>query len=240
VPDIPTSVLKRQITAIPSSVPIYATPCSGTVRYSSACSCLGVTASTKTLPAPIVVVVVTATSTSTVYVTIPATSTFAAVTSVTYTTDVVATATATCFVLEVSSGTASAGTLVGHYLQLIQSGNSEKVVPTAELNTAAKFSIDEFGDLTANSNNGFVAGIFQNDPPISDVWFSEPEEVNYPLGCSLSTNGVLTCAAFDDTTWFICNGDPGIQIGTPSQGTNGQCNALTLQALGTSCQQQKE
>lgn len=37
------------ITIIPSSIPTYASACSGSVRYSSACSCIGVTGVTTTV-----------------------------------------------------------------------------------------------------------------------------------------------------------------------------------------------
>jgi len=42
----------RQVTVVPSAIPAYASPCSGSVRYSSACSCIGVTATTTTAPTP--------------------------------------------------------------------------------------------------------------------------------------------------------------------------------------------
>ena len=45
-------VAKRQQTASPSNIPAYASPCSGAVKYSSACSCLGVTVRTTTIAAP--------------------------------------------------------------------------------------------------------------------------------------------------------------------------------------------
>lgn len=44
---------QRQVTVSPSSVPTYAGACSGAVRYSSACSCWGIKASTTTAPTPI-------------------------------------------------------------------------------------------------------------------------------------------------------------------------------------------
>lgn len=42
----------RQVTIVPSNVPSYARACSGTSRYSSACSCGGITARTTTVPTP--------------------------------------------------------------------------------------------------------------------------------------------------------------------------------------------
>jgi len=49
----------RQQTELPSVVPTYASACSGTARYSSACSCWGITAYTTTLPTPTVYATVT-------------------------------------------------------------------------------------------------------------------------------------------------------------------------------------
>ncbi|KAF3934450.1 hypothetical protein ABW19_dt0200923 [Dactylella cylindrospora] len=46
-----TQLAKRQQTQAPSNIPTYASVCSGAYRYSSACSCVGVTATTTTLPA---------------------------------------------------------------------------------------------------------------------------------------------------------------------------------------------
>lgn len=59
-------LLKRQVTSgaaitvIPTLVPTYASACSGSVRYSSACSCFGVTGTTTTVPTPTVYVTATA------------------------------------------------------------------------------------------------------------------------------------------------------------------------------------
>ncbi|KAN0101452.1 hypothetical protein V8E51_011962 [Hyaloscypha variabilis] len=50
-------------TSVPSSIPAYASPCSGAIRYSSACSCVGATKTTITAAAPTSTVTVTQTST---------------------------------------------------------------------------------------------------------------------------------------------------------------------------------
>jgi hypothetical protein len=62
----------RQTTVIPSSIPSYASACSGSVRYSSACSCIGVTGVTTTAPAPSTTVTATATATTTEVANCPA------------------------------------------------------------------------------------------------------------------------------------------------------------------------
>ncbi|MCJ1434077.1 hypothetical protein MMC27_003443 [Xylographa pallens] len=52
----------RQMTVVPSAIPTYASACSGSVRYSSACSCIGVTATTSTAATPMTTVTVTVTA----------------------------------------------------------------------------------------------------------------------------------------------------------------------------------
>ncbi|MCJ1296429.1 hypothetical protein MMC34_007995 [Xylographa carneopallida] len=52
----------RQVTVVPSAIPTYASACSGSVRYSSACSCIGVTATTSTAATPLTTVTVTVTA----------------------------------------------------------------------------------------------------------------------------------------------------------------------------------
>ncbi|KAK8131678.1 hypothetical protein PG984_008116 [Apiospora sp. TS-2023a] len=47
------------VTVFPTAVPAYASACSGAVRYSSACSCWGVSAVFTTAPTPVVTVTVT-------------------------------------------------------------------------------------------------------------------------------------------------------------------------------------
>jgi len=46
------AIENRQAPDAPFTVPAYASPCSGTVRYSSACSCYGVTGAVVTAPTP--------------------------------------------------------------------------------------------------------------------------------------------------------------------------------------------
>ncbi|KAF3936658.1 hypothetical protein ABW19_dt0207408 [Dactylella cylindrospora] len=59
------NLAKRQQTDIPSSIPAYASACSGAVRYSSACSCIGVTPTIVTLEASTITVSADATVTQT-------------------------------------------------------------------------------------------------------------------------------------------------------------------------------
>jgi hypothetical protein len=43
---------KRQVTKVPTKIPAYASACSGAVRYSSACSCIGAKHTTITAAVP--------------------------------------------------------------------------------------------------------------------------------------------------------------------------------------------
>jgi hypothetical protein len=66
-------------TIVPSSLPPYATPCSGTIEFASACSCLGIIQQSTVLPSPSTTITVpftltTATVVTTVYATVPTTS----------------------------------------------------------------------------------------------------------------------------------------------------------------------
>ena len=57
------------MTVKPSAIPSYASACSGSVRYSSACSCVGATKSTSTAPTPVTTTTVTVTAVQTSVVT---------------------------------------------------------------------------------------------------------------------------------------------------------------------------
>lgn len=56
----------RAVTVSPSVVPTYASACSGPSRYSSACSCWGITQMTTTVPTPVTTITKTTTVTSSV------------------------------------------------------------------------------------------------------------------------------------------------------------------------------
>ncbi|KAK6535469.1 hypothetical protein TWF694_001925 [Orbilia ellipsospora] len=76
---------KRQVTVNPTSIPAYASPCSGAARYSSACSCIGVSHVTVTVPAPSTTITQTTTSTTTVTSTLTTTTITSTVTDQTVT-----------------------------------------------------------------------------------------------------------------------------------------------------------
>ena len=53
-----------QVTVSPSAIPAYASDCSGSVRYSSACSSIGVTHMTTTVAIPLTTITITTVATS--------------------------------------------------------------------------------------------------------------------------------------------------------------------------------
>ena len=55
-------IVPRSLTVVPSSIPAYASACSGLVHYSSACSCVGVTNSITTVSPPSTTITITITS----------------------------------------------------------------------------------------------------------------------------------------------------------------------------------
>lgn len=59
VRDVEPMIVRRQTTVIPTSIPTYASACSGSSRYSSACSCVGVTGGITSAPTPATATVIT-------------------------------------------------------------------------------------------------------------------------------------------------------------------------------------
>lgn len=64
-PEPALDILPRQVTATPTAIPADASACSGIVRYSSACSCIGATHSITTVKAPTTTTTVSKTTTIT-------------------------------------------------------------------------------------------------------------------------------------------------------------------------------
>ncbi|EJT72464.1 hypothetical protein GGTG_09330 [Gaeumannomyces tritici R3-111a-1] len=93
----------QAVTVVPTAIPAYASACTSAARFSSACSCAGVTGSVTTAPTPVTTVYVTETqtpaaSTQTLVVDTTVVPTTAETVSVTLTSTVSVTATATVVV----------------------------------------------------------------------------------------------------------------------------------------------
>ncbi|KAF3933264.1 hypothetical protein ABW19_dt0208715 [Dactylella cylindrospora] len=164
----PTFV-KRQETIIPSKIPAYASACSGSVRYSSACSCIGVTASTITVLAPST----TITETTTVSFTDISTS-------------VVAEVTATAFVMQLVDG------LPGSYVKIGDESGFSVAKFTTSFEEAATFVIGPDGILRTTTGNiisydgGFDASFIFFDASFGD---------SDPLQCGIDASNIISCTS---------------------------------------------
>jgi hypothetical protein len=247
----------RQQTIAPSSVPKYASACSGTVRYSSACSCIGVTQSIVTVAAPTTIVTrantatytpsatsqvtqtvissVTITTTATSVVVNTITSTIGSsstvdttVSDTTTTTVAAATATCTSFILQ-----ASGGGVDGQYISL--PGTSDETVQyfTTDPSSAALFTINGNGNWV---NSGYLAN--------TDLYNAGPAEIFFdPVG-TFSGITYLTCnTATAESGSFSCSGYGGAAMFQlcPSGCVNSQnfepCSGLSIATnLDSRCQ----
>ncbi|EPS44181.1 hypothetical protein H072_1808 [Dactylellina haptotyla CBS 200.50] len=162
---------KRQATVIPSSIPAYASPCSGAVRYESACSCIGVTRTTITVATPST----TITQTST--------------TSVTTTTEAyIATATARSFLMQVQD----------HYPGAYAKGGFGAGVATPEFtftkSEATKFFIDPV-DSTLWADGFAQCQTYNNGADTSFIYLDLPSAYD-PLTCAISdVDNVISCTS---------------------------------------------
>ncbi|MCJ1282496.1 hypothetical protein MMC26_001819 [Xylographa opegraphella] len=202
---------RRQMTAAPSSIPTYASACSGSVRYSSACSCIGVTRSTTTAPTPVTTTTVTVTTVQTSDITMTST----AMLVVDVTTTILDTATvATATVTECAAPTATfvlqavRGTFDGEYGYLTPIGNGggqdTSGILFGSLSSASTFSIDAAGHLFsgneyANSDAGFPQDFLYFNP--ADV----VAERGYPYTtCTILRTGMLQCVNGIETMFETC------------------------------------
>ncbi|KAF3931613.1 hypothetical protein ABW20_dc0100454 [Dactylellina cionopaga] len=169
-------------TLIPSSIPSYASPCSGSSRYSSACSCIGVTRKTTTG--------VTTTITSTVTSAGPTT-----------TLSITTTKTALSFRLSYNNGPA-AGSYIGTTVTML---TVTKAFATAGETNAAVFHLDDNNILRTDTK--FVAAALLT--PNADVayfkFLNNPADnaSSYSMPCSINQGTFeLTCAATANSKVF--------------------------------------
>ncbi|KAL3421685.1 hypothetical protein PVAG01_05841 [Phlyctema vagabunda] len=150
------------------TVPAYASPCSGEVRYSSACSCLGVTATaTIVAPAPSTWVTISETTYTTVLITstVDTTTLSTTVTTLTQsttgtTTTVSITPSPTSFVMQVINAGNSA--LNGQYLQKVVVNNQRTFTLTTDLASAEKFKTTSQNYVTDAAGAGLLLCSLRN------------------------------------------------------------------------------
>ena len=225
------------MTVAPSSIPTYASACSGSVRYSSACSCIGVTKSTTTAPTPITTTTVTATTVQTSDVTmtssatlvVDVTTTILDITTVTTATVADCLAPTATFVL-----TAVGGTFAGEfaYLAPINSGDGDGDMGILFGNqfSSSSFSIDAAGHLFsgnvyANSDAGVPQDFvfFNTAAVIASAGFSYTTCTILPtrmLQCNNDLETMFqTCPSFSGVNF------PGLEL---TSSINSGCTALGL------------
>ncbi|MCJ1282993.1 hypothetical protein MMC26_002320 [Xylographa opegraphella] len=203
------SLAPRQVTVGPSAIPSYASTCSGSVHYSSAWSCVGVTASTTTAPSPVTTTTVTVTTVQTSAVT--ETSSAIVVVDVSTTVlDTVIVATATvgnCAGPTPTFVLAGTGRFAGQYAQVTDSGNHvDDVIVFGPQASASTVSINAASFLFAgadyaNRNGGGVGSIF---------YFNTVAQIaagGYAsASCSIGAGDLLACFDQSATRFQLCPG----------------------------------
>lgn len=223
-----TTAKKRDING--ASIPAYASPCSGVVRYSSACSCLGVTATTVTAPAS--TVTVTATKTLTVTTAILATSSVLVTSPVLATSVVIATFTAPvstvtycanalptfAFQSTGLSATSKFAVLYGNTVDRPANASVAEVALTSlTLSGASIFSLNAAGNLLAGQLIGNVDFSYGSPATgyLSPLYFTGPDIVNEygytAVVCQISATNQLTCSAGHSSFLLGC-GSPVVSV----------------------------
>ncbi|KAF3903277.1 hypothetical protein ABW20_dc0109235 [Dactylellina cionopaga] len=174
--------VKREVVVAPSDIPAYASACSGAVRYSSACSCIGITGATTTVDAPLTTVTITTTDSTTT-----ATNT--------------ATLTATSCHLRFSGVNGYAAS----YLASKTITGSAFVVPTASLGSALTVVIQPDGSVTSGGKVlvGQQSTITTQAKFLLWVTPSSPLAAVYsPVTCSLDASANFNCVVVGTFTKF--------------------------------------
>lgn len=184
-PELALDIVPRQVTVTPTSIPAYASACSGAVRYSSACFCIGATHTTTTVKAPTKTTTVSKTSTIT-----ECASPFPT------------------FVLQLeNSGIVLNGVAIdGTYAQLDNgdgpiigfNGSPRSQAVILSLNAAGNLVLDQNGLIAASDYGQSMELLRFND--IADVYATED-----PAVCSVS-GGQLTCSTGAPKIFLLCPG----------------------------------
>ncbi|MCJ1418944.1 hypothetical protein MMC32_005295 [Xylographa parallela] len=188
------SLAPRQATVKPSSIPTYASACSGAAGYSSACSCIGVTAARTTAPAPSTTVTITRTSTVTATAGTP-------------------TAPAQCSSLTlqaVGGGDDVNGFAIdGLYAQVADSGDGaddDVIYFVADPAAATVFDLSAAGALSAA---GYIANS-DAGPAAFLLYFNTQADIDAfgysPATCAVTPASTLQCVDGTQSRFEICMG----------------------------------
>ncbi|KAF3908177.1 hypothetical protein AA313_de0201593 [Arthrobotrys entomopaga] len=176
-------IAKRSVLDVPTAIPGYASACSGAAGYSSACSCVGVTAMTTTAPAP-------------------STTIYTSPTDITSTSIVVHTLTAITARFQFQN---SISTYSGAYLASKTFSSSAFAVPTT--NPAAAVNILINPDGTVFSSDGRVLVGKQSGVTAQSrylLWVT-PVEASDPalalVNCAVASDASVSCTVTGDTVF---------------------------------------
>ncbi|EPS41104.1 hypothetical protein H072_4990 [Dactylellina haptotyla CBS 200.50] len=184
----PGATIKKRVEGevldIPTEIPGYATACSGSVAYSSACSCIGVTGTTITVAAPSTTITVTTSDIG------------AEVTST-------VTLTATTVRLQFA---ASPTTYGGAYVASKTLADGVFVVPTADPVAALNVAIQPDGSVTSPDGKVLVGKQSTIDTDAHFLLWVTPEVplpvIYFPVSCSLGAGSALSCTDPSGFTQF--------------------------------------
>ena len=196
------SLAPRQMTVKPSTIPTYASACSGAAGYSSACSCIGVTAAQTTVAAPSTTITITSTS----IITVPTSTSIITATLTTNT--VIATSTVACanFLLQAVGG---GDGVDGEYVQVADSGDGfddEVIYFVSDTADATVLDIAVNGQLNAN---GYIANSDAGSQEFL-LYFNTPSDITSfgyaPATCSITPASTLQCVDGAQDLFEICMG----------------------------------
>ncbi|KAL1867140.1 hypothetical protein VTK73DRAFT_4334 [Phialemonium thermophilum] len=194
---------KRQETSVPSLIPEYASACSGSARYSTACACVGVFPSTTTAATPLTtktayvsvsitatVTTIAATATDVITAVSSGTTTITTVSTTTVTAATTPTVTLPAFRLQVSGGWA-----IGTYVETLY----ELLGLNLYESQAALWTLDESSHALIEVASGDTAVVGSAPADLSQIRLvHDPSPTDWsPLICEVSVSGsdrILTCA----------------------------------------------
>ncbi|KAK6337571.1 hypothetical protein TWF730_002966 [Orbilia blumenaviensis] len=215
--EIASSPQKRTVRAPdPStSFPAYATPCSGIVRFSSACSCIGVVQKTITAPAPLKTVTLPTTRWETAHTTKTVKTesiTFITSTTTIYTTVATTTSTVESFVdIPVTTATPKIqeGTVSSYLGKSFIFSGSTILIRTSVATQATKIYIDGYGHMWVYVNG--VAKVAKVKPTISS-FESAPEFLEFIETWAPSANGKVYLKCRIDAQFYLRCTAAGVEL----------------------------
>ena len=190
----------RAVTQTNTAVPPYASPCSGTVRYSSACSCFGVTATTTTLKASTTTTTVTVTqrptqTTTTATQTLTTSQTATVTKTVTTTSTIEVDVTSTSLSISTDTETATATVTQSCPTQVITNGGFEAGTtdPFTFQNTPNFFDnpggdLQLVNDPTLAHTGNYLAQVVETDQSLGGLSFTLSQKVQVCPGASYRLN----------------------------------------------------